>query len=64
MNLKINGKPYQHKGDGCLKSLLEEYGADISAVVVMVNDVIVKQKDDFRLTENDCVEIFVVTGGG
>ena len=66
MRLVVNGKTYEHAGDGTLVSLLEELGADGDRVATVVNDEVVPKtsRSLTRLREGDRVEVLIFAGGG
>ncbi len=66
MNLILNGKPYVHRGEGALSSLIEEQKLVPEHVAVMINDRIVPRADFQRtmLNHGDKVEILSFAGGG
>ncbi|MFO7535705.1 MAG: sulfur carrier protein ThiS [Kiritimatiellia bacterium] len=66
MRLIVNGETVDDSGDPALPAFLIRRGADPARVAVMVNDVIVFQRDraGATLREGDRVEIFIFAGGG
>jgi sulfur carrier protein len=66
MNLTVNEESRVHRGDGTLRSLLEELGAAGQPVAVMVNGRVVPraERDGCRLKDGDRVEVLTFVGGG
>jgi thiamine biosynthesis protein ThiS len=66
MKLRLNGKEYEHKGDGTLGGLLAELKANADHVAAMVNDRIIpkSERGAFGLKEGDAVEVLTFMGGG
>jgi len=66
LQLKVNGEPHPHHGDGSLSALLSETGAHPERTAVMVNGRVVKKVDwaGVRLQENDQVEVLMFAAGG
>ncbi len=66
MELTVNGEAHTHKGNGSLRTLLDELGADQARVALMVNDSVVRRdkREETVLREGDRVEVLTFAGGG
>jgi thiamine biosynthesis protein ThiS len=66
MHLTVNGKQYEHRGDGSLRSLLKEMGVTFPHVVFIVNDELIRwsQCDSVTLKAGDRVEVITIGAGG
>ncbi|GFK92677.1 Sulfur carrier protein ThiS [Fundidesulfovibrio magnetotacticus] len=66
MNLRINGQDAAHPEGLTVEALLAAYGADLSAVVVELNERIIPREhwQDMALKEGDRLEIVSFVGGG
>jgi thiamine biosynthesis protein ThiS len=66
MQLNVNGKQYEHQGDGSLQSLLKEIGATSPHVVFIVNNELIRwsQRDSVTLVAGDRVEVITIGAGG
>lgn len=66
MKLTVNGEEYEHQGDACIDTLLEELGANKAHTALMVNGDVVSSDiwKSTLLKENDEIEMLVFVGGG
>lgn len=66
MRLTVNANPHEHRGDGTLRSLLDELGAGSRPVAILLNDRVIARegRDEIALSENDTIEILTYAGGG
>lgn len=66
MNITVNGKSHDHRGDGSLDSLLAELGANVDAVALMVNERVIPrvERSTIMLQPGDQVEVLSFMGGG
>lgn len=66
MNLVVNGRKFEHGGDGTVSALLAELGATPEHTALTVNGELVFSKDwkTFELNNDDTVEILTFVGGG
>lgn len=66
MNITVNGKSHDHRGDGSLDVLLVELGANLDAVALMVNERVIPraERSSVRLQAGDQVEVLSFMGGG
>ena len=66
MKITLNGEPYEHRGDGTVRTLLDEVGATPEQTALMWNgDVIPRERwPSVILRESDQVELLVFACGG
>jgi thiamine biosynthesis protein ThiS len=66
MNLIVNGKKVEHRGDGTVPALLAELGATPEHTALTVNGDLVFSKHwkDFKFNDGDTVEVLTFVGGG
>jgi len=64
--MKLNGKEIKNRNAKTLQELLVLYNFDMKNIVALVNEEIVKREqwNDYRLSENDNIEIIGFVGGG
>ncbi len=66
MQITINGKEHDHKGDGTVLSLIQEMGADPARIAVVLNGDVVN-RDSYATTNlppGSDVELLIMAGGG
>ncbi len=66
MFLTVNEERYEHRGDGSVPALLAELGANAEHTALTVNGELVFSKHwkNFKLTDDDTVEVLTFVGGG
>ena len=66
MKLTVNGESHEHTGDGTVTALLSELGANPDHSALTINGHFVPRNnwDDFKLTDDDNVEVLTFVGGG
>ncbi|HZP56900.1 MAG TPA: sulfur carrier protein ThiS [Dehalococcoidia bacterium] len=66
MNIIVNGKPREVRGECALPALLDELGVNPRLVAVAINgDVVPRDRyADARVREHDVLEIVRMVGGG
>jgi sulfur carrier protein len=66
MKLNVNGKDYEHRGDGTVAALIAEVGATPEHTALTVNGRVIPSADwkQTKLNDGDAIEILTFVGGG
>jgi len=64
--IKLNNRPYPHKNEMTIASLMAENNFDFPSIIVKINDELIDEEEwsNTTVSEGDNVEIIHLFGGG